>query len=195
MTRFLKKINPVCWSIPSDLFLWKCLQINCMGPYWYSLQCCHNERYGVSNHQRLYCLLNRFFRCKSNKTSKFRVTGLCAGNSPVRGKFPAERASNAENVSIWWRHYEVDIGSVNGLMPSGKQPISWTNIDPNLYRHMTSLGQNAFNRYVQIVVCYSWYWYLHDGIYIYLYMTIWHKSFDELLLKLEMTVIRQYWFR
>ena len=38
----------------------------------------------------------------------------------------------------------------------------------NLYRHMTSLGHNAFNRYVQIVVCYSWYWYLYDCIYIYL---------------------------
>ena len=30
------------------------------------------------------------------KTSKLRVTGLCAGNSPVTGEFPAQRASNAE---------------------------------------------------------------------------------------------------
>ena len=29
---------------------------------------------------------------------------LCAGNSPVTGEFPAQKASNAENVSIWWRH-------------------------------------------------------------------------------------------
>ena len=28
------------------------------------------------------------------------VTGLCEGNSPVTGEFPAQRASNAENVSI-----------------------------------------------------------------------------------------------
>ena len=28
------------------------------------------------------------------------------GNSPVTGQFPAQRASNAENVSIWWRHHE-----------------------------------------------------------------------------------------
>ena len=27
------------------------------------------------------------------------------GNSPVTGEFPAQRASNAENVSIWWRHH------------------------------------------------------------------------------------------
>ena len=30
---------------------------------------------------------------------------FCAGNSPVTGEFPAQRASNAENVSIWWRHH------------------------------------------------------------------------------------------
>ena len=34
------------------------------------------------------------------KTSKFCVTGLCAGNSPATGEFPAQMASNAENVSI-----------------------------------------------------------------------------------------------
>ena len=27
------------------------------------------------------------------------------GDSPVSGEFPAQRASNAENVSIWWRHH------------------------------------------------------------------------------------------
>ena len=42
---------------------------------------------------------------RSKKTSKPRVTGLCAGNSPVTGEFPAQKASNAENVSIWWRHH------------------------------------------------------------------------------------------
>ena len=34
------------------------------------------------------------------KISKPRVTGLCAGNSPVTGEFLTHRASNAENVSI-----------------------------------------------------------------------------------------------
>ena len=32
------------------------------------------------------------------ETSKLRVTGLCAENSPVTGEFPAQRACNAENV-------------------------------------------------------------------------------------------------
>ena len=31
------------------------------------------------------------------------VTGLCEGNPPVTGGFPSQRASNTENVSIWWR--------------------------------------------------------------------------------------------
>ena len=61
---------------------------------------------GVSNHQPHDCLPKRFFRRRSKKTSKLRVTGLCAGNSPVTGEFPAQRASDAENVSIWWRHHE-----------------------------------------------------------------------------------------
>ena len=28
------------------------------------------------------------------------------GNSPVTGEFPAQGASKAENVSIWWRHHD-----------------------------------------------------------------------------------------
>ena len=31
---------------------------------------------------------------------KHQVAGLCAGNSPVTGEFPAQIASNVENVSI-----------------------------------------------------------------------------------------------
>ena len=39
------------------------------------------------------------------KNLKLRVTGLCVVNSPVTGEFPAQMASNAEKVSIWWRHH------------------------------------------------------------------------------------------
>ena len=65
----------------------------------------HNERDGVSNHLHLDCLLNHFLRHKSKKTSKIPVTGLCEGNSPVTDEFPAQMASNVENVSISWRHH------------------------------------------------------------------------------------------
>ena len=65
----------------------------------------HNERDGVSNHQRHDCLLNCLFGRRSKKTSKLRVTGLCVGNSPVTGEFPTQRASNADFFSIWWHHH------------------------------------------------------------------------------------------
>ena len=44
-------------------------------------------------------------RRRSQKLAKFCITGFCEENSPVTGEFPAQRASNAENVSIWWRHH------------------------------------------------------------------------------------------
>ena len=40
------------------------------------------------------------------KASNLRVTGLCEGNSPVTDGFPAQKASNVENASNWWRHRE-----------------------------------------------------------------------------------------
>ena len=67
----------------------------------------HDGHDGVSNRQPHHCLLNRLFGWRSKKTSKFRVTGLCAGNSPGTGEFPAQMASNAENVSTWWRHHDL----------------------------------------------------------------------------------------
>ena len=50
--------------------------------HYISLHWRHNDHDGVSNHQPHDCLLNRLFRRRSKKTSKFRVTGLCVGNSP-----------------------------------------------------------------------------------------------------------------
>ena len=71
-----------------------------------TLQWRHNEHGGVSNHQPCDCLLNSLFRRRSKKTSKLRITGLCVGNSPVTSEIPAQVASNAENVSIWWRRHD-----------------------------------------------------------------------------------------
>ena len=92
------------WGIFSDNIIVTADYVKCNGLWtivslslitWYqkqlhpcvSLQWRHNERDGVSNHQPHDCLLNRLFRRRSNKTSKLRVTGLCAGNRrwPVAG--------------------------------------------------------------------------------------------------------------
>ena len=64
-----------------------------------------NGRDSVSNHQPHDCLLYVLFRRRSKKTWKLRVTGLCAGKSPGTGEFPAQMASNAAKVSIWWRYH------------------------------------------------------------------------------------------
>ena len=61
----------------------------------YSLQWRQNGRDCVSNHQPRHCLLSRLFGRRSKKTSKLRVTGLCAGNQrgPVNSphKWPVTR--------------------------------------------------------------------------------------------------------
>ena len=67
-----------------------------------ALQWRNNGRNSVSSHQPHDCLLNRLFRRKSKKTSKLRIAGLCAANSPGTSEFPTQMASNADNVSIWW---------------------------------------------------------------------------------------------
>ena len=102
-------ISPKQWTRISEFlgilqFLKDCNAFNC-GYTHVSLRWRHNGPDSVSNHQPHDCLLNRLFRQRSKKTSKLRVTGLCARKSPGTGEFPAQIASYAENVSIWWRHH------------------------------------------------------------------------------------------
>ena len=71
-----------------------------------SLQWRHNDNDGVSNHQPHGCLLNRLFRRRWKKTSKLRVTGLCAGNSPH--KWPVTRKMFPfDDVIMSQRLYEL----------------------------------------------------------------------------------------
>ena len=54
--------------------------VTCSSTIWYcTLRWRHNDHDGISNHQPHDCLLNPLFRRRSKKTSKLRVTGLCAG--------------------------------------------------------------------------------------------------------------------
>ena len=91
-----------------------------------SLQWRHNERNGVSNHQPHDCLLNRLFSRRSKKTPKLRVTGLCEGNSPVICEFPAQRASNVETFSIWWRHHVFMDGNGRFSLQSKYHACRWS---------------------------------------------------------------------
>ena len=81
----------------------------CIVPYLYiwcsyvrRLQWRHHEHDGVSNHQPHDCLLNHLFKVQIKENIKApRHWPLW----PMTDEFPAQRASNAENVSIWWRHH------------------------------------------------------------------------------------------
>ena len=75
-----------------------------------SLQWRHNERGGISDHQPRDCLLDRLFRCRSKKTSKVHVTGLCTGSSEVTGEFPHQGAVTRkmfpfDDVIMFWTHW------------------------------------------------------------------------------------------
>ena len=69
------------------------------------------------------------------KTSKLHVTGLSVGNSPRTGEFPAQMASNAENVSIWWRHHE-----------QGPMTFSWEQFHERYLSHQ--LLESAWNSFI-----------------------------------------------
>ena len=73
-------------------------------------------------------LLSRLFGHRWKKTSKLRVTGLCGGNSPATGEFPAQMASNVENVSMWWRHHALCTHQrplVRIIMGSHSTQVGW----------------------------------------------------------------------
>ena len=92
------------------------LQGNATGSYW---------RYLQSLITSLTIVYSTVYSGTDKKNPlKLRVTGLCAGNSPVTGEFPAQMASDAENASIWWRHHQswpvskgVNTQAVKGPFP------------------------------------------------------------------------------
>ena len=92
----------------------------------------HNGHNGASNHQPYDCLLNRKLRHRSKKTSKLRV----AGDRWI----PAQMASNAENVSIWWRHH-VSL-TFHCILEIIYIPWVWSKLVQNLIRIPWALQLN-----------------------------------------------------
>ena len=80
------------------------------------------------------------------KTSKLRVIGLCEGTQPVTGGFPSQRAGNAENVSIWWRHYDNNV-YLQALLASS--------FSSSAIRFSSSLN-SRLNARVSISTIFSW---------------------------------------
>ena len=56
----------------------------------------------ITSHTIVYSTV---YSAPIKETSNLRVTGLCVANLPVTGEFPAQTASNAENIFIWWRNH------------------------------------------------------------------------------------------
>ena len=95
-------------ALPGHPWIWKTFNTGIA-----SLQWRHNERNGVSNHRRLVCSTvcsGADQRKHQSSASLAFVMGI--HRWPVDS--PAQRASSAENVSIWWRQH-VTPGSVHAL--------------------------------------------------------------------------------
>ena len=98
------------------------------------------------------------------------------GNSPVTGEFPTQMASNAENVSFWWRHHESLLSGLNSgtwgrrkrqwtclslvlVMVGGLfhlKPIAYTKTDSSTLTLLLALRARLFSSSL-IVIC----WLLH----------------------------------
>ena len=73
---------------------------------WSSLKWRHNERDGVSNHQPHDCLLIFLFKAQIKENTKAPCHCLLWGEFTGDRWIPPQKASNAEDVSIWWRHHD-----------------------------------------------------------------------------------------
>ena len=98
-----------------------------------SLKRRHNERDGVSNQQPHDCLFNRLFKAQIKENIKARRHWPLWGE--FTGDFPVQRASNAENVSIWWCHHVLGI-SVPIRLQSGNKIVS-IQCDKSITRNLT----------------------------------------------------------
>ena len=67
-----------------------------------TLQWRHNDHGGVSNHQH-----QAFMHALNKENIKAPRHWPLGGEFTGTGEFRAQRTSNAENVSIWWRHHEI----------------------------------------------------------------------------------------
>ena len=84
----------------------------------------HNERNGVSNHRRLYCLLNHLFGRRSKKTTMIHVTGLSERYSPVTGGSPHKGPATRKTFPF----DDVIIVRRAGLIWTHEDPEMWWSV-------------------------------------------------------------------
>ena len=140
----------------------------------------HNGCDGVSNRQPHEYLLKRLFSRRSKKTSKLRVTSLCAGNSPLTCELSAQKASNAENASIWWRHHAEPLLT----MAPGCHIAS---LGPSVLNHSSDTSSSKIISHMfTILLTNHWWrkWLKIMGIYMYMF------SLNIYMLKVLISVYR-----
>ena len=108
---------------------------------------------GVPNHQLHDGLLNRLFMRRSKKRAKLRVTDHCEGNSPVTGEFPT-KASNAENVSIWWRHHGPGKSVQNIPYPENSTiPATTPHPQRPIWYILLKFNENTIMQISKFIIC------------------------------------------
>ena len=144
ISRGLRGFMRPVYPYPSGLLLWH------QGPCTSAV---------IMNHYSdvlMGAMASHLFRRRSKKTSKLRVTGLCAGNSPMTGEFPTQMASNAKNVSIWWRHHGSGVTFVGNIKQSANCGhilwYRWLNAT-NLLLQWASNGVTTLLHYAIAVCC------------------------------------------
>ena len=124
-----------------------------------------NERDGVSNHQPHDCLLNRLFRRRPKKTPKLHVTGLCAGNSPVKGTVTRKMFQFDDivmvddddditmiNITYWWHSLFYSKANI-----TRREHRTWY-LCQTCRKIGISMPFKTFKRY-GYVDCYAWWLY------------------------------------
>ena len=90
----------------ADYFMWRYMDTIMLSPFLSTLQWRYNGRNCVSNHQPHDCLL-KFFQAQIKENIKAPRHWPVAEFTADRW-LPAQMVNNAENVSIWWLHDELD---------------------------------------------------------------------------------------
>ena len=76
-------------------------------------------------------------------------------SSPGAGEFPAQMASNAENVSIWWRHHECGYSSP---MPMDTEMDKNKNRCSSIIFSVSKQDSYALNVKKMYVIIWNYWW-------------------------------------
>ena len=127
-----------------------CEQFHTFIHTWYIFQCTlqkrHNERDGVANPRRLNCVLTRgvYQRKHESSVSLAFVRGIHRWSVD----FP-RKTSDAENVSIWWRHhaYLISRRSRSFVFVLKQGQVLNASAEQNLWQSNAVITRSILSRY------------------------------------------------